>query len=242
MLAARRSSPAALLFAWCGAVAFAVALIFFLHSYLVRFGEPARLDARGAPVAANVLLFSIFALHHSFLARTGLKTRVQRLVGRSLERSLYTWTASLLFLLVCWYWQPVPGTLYHLSGLAAVPGYALQGIGLAITARASAKLDVLDLAGVRAVLSAGGRDAAPPPALETEGLYGLVRHPVYLAWFLFVFGAPHMTMTRLVFAFTSTAYLAIAIPFEERSLIQTFGPDYRAYRQRVRWRMIPGVY
>ena len=32
-----------------------------------------------------------------------------------------------------------------------------------------------------------------------------------------------MTMTRLTFAVLSTAYLAIAIPFEERGLLDVFG-------------------
>jgi protein-S-isoprenylcysteine O-methyltransferase Ste14 len=59
---------------------------------------------------------------------------------------------------------------------------------------------------------------------------------------LFVFGPPDMTMTRLTFAIISTLYLAIAIPFEERSLVETFGGEYASYRGKVRWRMIPGFY
>ncbi|HTM27343.1 MAG TPA: hypothetical protein VL225_19230, partial [Vicinamibacterales bacterium] len=61
-------------------------------------------------------------------------------------------------------------------------------------------------------------------------------------WALFVFGAPLMTGTRAVFAVVSTLYLAIAIPFEERALIQVFGDAYRGYQQRTRWRLIPGVW
>ena len=107
-----------------------------------------------------------------------------------------------------------------------------------LTARGSARLDVLDLAGVRAVSPA----PVPHVPLQTHGVYGFVRHPVYFAWVLMVVGTPHMTMTRLTFAVISTTYLAIAIPFEERGLLDVFGSEYRDYQKRVRWRIIPGVY
>ena len=57
-----------------------------------------------------------------------------------------------------------------------------------------------------------------------------------------VFAAPHMTLTRFTFAAVSTAYLAIAIPFEERALVRLFGAQYSDYQRAVKWRMIPGLY
>ena len=51
-----------------------------------------------------------------------------------------------------------------------------------------------------------------------------------------------MTSTRLLFAVISVAYLVVAIPFEERSLVAHFGSPYEAYRRQVRWRMLPGIY
>jgi protein-S-isoprenylcysteine O-methyltransferase Ste14 len=45
-----------------------------------------------------------------------------------------------------------------------------------------------------------------------------------------------------VFAVVSTLYVAMAIPWEERALLDTFGAAYEAYRGTVRWRMMPGVY
>ena len=81
---------------------------------------------------------------------------------------------------------------------------------------------------------------AEHPPLTTRGLYGFVRHPLYFAWALFVFATPTMTGTRAAFAVISTAYLMIAIPWEERDLVATFGQEYEAYRRRVKTRMIPG--
>jgi protein-S-isoprenylcysteine O-methyltransferase Ste14 len=229
--------------AWSGALAFAASLLWFVYSYLVRFGVPAPPGARVAPVLVNVLLFSIFALHHSVLARPRIKEVVTPLLPRGLERSIYSWVASLFFLGVCTWWQPVPGVLYDLAGMWRFVALSLQVLGIALTIRASNALDVLDLAGVRPLQRAlGTAEDAAPPTLSTRGLYGFVRHPLYFSWALFVFATPTMTGTRAAFAVISTAYLMMAIPWEERGLAATFGPQYDDYRRRVRTRMIPWVY
>jgi protein-S-isoprenylcysteine O-methyltransferase Ste14 len=59
---------------------------------------------------------------------------------------------------------------------------------------------------------------------------------------LVVFGAGHMTANRFAFAVISTAYVLIAIPWEERSLRQAFGAAYADYARTVRWRVVPFVY
>jgi protein-S-isoprenylcysteine O-methyltransferase Ste14 len=234
--------PGALAFAWSGALLFATSLLVFLHAYLVTFGHQAADEPALPNIWFDVGLFTFFALHHSLLARSGAKTLIARIVHPELERATYVWASSLLLIVVCRWWRAVPGELYRLTGPLAVGGYLIQFTGIVLTARSASAIDVLDLAGVRPVLDAReGRQAAHVP-LETAGLYGFVRHPLYFAWVLFVFGTPHMTMTRFVFATVSTVYLAVAIPFEERSLIRLFGEEYRHYRRRVRWRMIPGLY
>jgi methanethiol S-methyltransferase len=256
MSAFSRASTIALAFAWCGGAVFAGSLLFFLYSYLITFGRPAESASTIEPLVIDSVLFTVFALHHSVFARPAVKNRLAAFLSAPLERSIYTWIASLLFIVVCAAWRRVPGDLYQLSGLAAIAGYTAQLIAILLIARSSARLDVLDLAGIRPFLStrtgaspfdvaqgdpelAEGSEHVP---LVNTGLYGFVRHPLYFAWALLVFAAPHMTMTRLTFALLSTAYLAIAIPFEERALVRIFGPQYREYQRRVRWRMIPGVY
>jgi protein-S-isoprenylcysteine O-methyltransferase Ste14 len=237
-----QGSPTLSLFAWSGAIVFAGSLLWFLYCYAVRFGVAAPEGPILRPLLIDIGLFSAFALHHSVLARSAVKAAIGRRLGPGLERSLYTWIASLLFIAVCSFWQPVPGRLYVLGGGWAVLGYALQCAGLILTLRGASAVDLLDLAGVRPVRLAAGGSAPTHVPLATSGLYGFVRHPLYFAWVLLVFGAPSMTATRATFAIVSTIYLAAAIPWEERSLVDTFGPDYEAYRRKVRWRMIPGVY
>ena len=239
----RSSRHTSLVVAWTGAALFAASLAWFAYCYLVRYGHPAPPGPLVRPVLINVLLFSAFALHHSLLARSAAKQMVRSIVPGELERSLYTWVASLLFLGVCAGWQPVPGVLYRLSGVWELAAYAVQLLGFLLTLRAARALDVLDLAGVRAVQRSADTASKPDmPTLSTHGLYGFVRHPLYFAWALFVFSTPTMTGTRASFAIISTAYLMLAIPWEERALVETFGQEYEGYRRRIKTRMIPWVY
>ena len=233
----------ALAIAWTGTLAFAASLLWFVYSYVVRFAEVEPDGARFTPLVIDLALFTAFALHHSVLARSSVKATLTPLLPPGLERSTYTWVASLLFIAVCTWWQPVPGVLYDINGPARIFAWSLQGIGIVMTVRASNALDILDLAGVRQFQRATGSvEQKPRPPLTTRGLYGFVRHPLYFSWALFVFATPTMTGTRAAFAIISTAYLMLAIPWEERGLVATFGPEYEAYRQRVRTKMIPFVY
>lgn len=228
--------------AWTGGLVFVISLAYFLYSYLFRFGAAVPDAPRLPRVAVDALLFSLFALHHSLFARTPFKARVRRTIPPALERSLYTWIASLLFIGVCWWWRPVPGVLYRLPDPWRWFAWAAQGSGAFLTVAGARALDVLDLAGVRDVLRA--RTGAPPVhvPLSTSGVFGIVRHPLYFGWALLVCCAPDMTATRAVFAIVSSAYVAIAITWEERGLVDTFGADYARYRRRVKWRMIPFLY
>jgi protein-S-isoprenylcysteine O-methyltransferase Ste14 len=103
-----------------------------------------------------------------------------------------------------------------------------------LTFRGVRAIDPLELAGIRT--------SGTTTVLQVTGPYRLVRHPLYLGWMLMAFGAAHMTGDRLTFAAISTLYVLIAIPFEERSLVRTFGTQYEDYRRNVRWRVVPYLY
>ena len=101
---------------------FLVSLLSFAFVYSIRLRTPAPDEGTTVRDAiTNVILFTIFAMHHSVMARTGAKAWITRQLPPNLERSVYVWIASLLFLAVSWLWRPLPGVVWQLGG----PGVAL---------------------------------------------------------------------------------------------------------------------
>ena len=133
------------------------------------------------------------------------------------------------------------GNGWQVGGGVAWVGRLVQALGVFLTIAGARAIDVLELAGLRQIggpIRAGGM----PSVFKTTGVYGLVRHPIYLGWLLMVFAEPTMTASRGVFAVVSSLYLVVAIPLEERSLAATAGPAYDNYRKTVRSRLIPFIW
>ncbi len=235
-------SPIVRALQFTGALLFVAALGAVAVAYVVRFASvtPAA-PTPGRSVVWNALTFTVFALHHSVLARSPLKQWLHVRVGPELERTLYVVIASLLLLGCVLTWQPLAGTWWTWPRGWHWIGLAVQLAGVVVTLVAARAIDIGELAGLKAPARLPVPDDGPSD-LETRGVYGIVRHPIYFGWVLMMAGAPVMTSSRLLFATVSIAYLAVAIPLEERSLVATFGQPYRDYQRRVRWRMVPGVY
>jgi protein-S-isoprenylcysteine O-methyltransferase Ste14 len=78
--------------------------------------------------------------------------------------------------------------------------------------------------------------------IVSTGLYRLVRHPIYLGYFIthVAFVAANPTFWNFAVLFVSDlAQLARAV-CEERTLAQDAA--YREYQTRVRWRVVPGLF
>jgi protein-S-isoprenylcysteine O-methyltransferase Ste14 len=218
------------IFVWTGGALFVFALAYGAYSYFIVWASPE--PGRSSSAAVDLALFALFAIHHTLFARERVKRWIAARIPPHLIRSIYVWAASLLFILVCEQWAPIGGELYRATDGAAIAHAAVQLAGVALMALSVRRIDALELAGIRQ--SSG--------TLQTTGPYGWVRHPVYLAWMLIVFGAAHMTTDRLTFAILTSLYLVIGVVFEERSLAREYPQAYDAYTHRVRSRIIPYVY
>jgi protein-S-isoprenylcysteine O-methyltransferase Ste14 len=89
-----------------------------------------------------------------------------------------------------------------------------------------------DLFGLRQTWRAFRNQPQQPLGFTTPLLYRIVRHPLYVGWFCAFWSTPTMTVTHLLFAVMTTAYILVAIQFEERDLMRAH-PEYAEYRKRV---------
>ena len=107
---------------------------------------------------------------------------------------------------------------------------------------------VLEIAGLLLALLATatlGRHLGVLPAmrgLTTQGVYAVVRHPMYAAYMLlfiaYVAGAP--SVLNATVAVAACALLVVRLRIEETMLGRQ--ADYQEYRRRVPWRLVPGCY
>jgi protein-S-isoprenylcysteine O-methyltransferase Ste14 len=223
-----------------GAVSYVSFLLTFLYAigFVGNLGVPKSLDSPATDpwptaLAINLALLSLFALQHSVMARQRFKRSLTRIVPAAVERSTYVLASSLALLLLFWQWRPLGGVVWevrHEVGRAVLYGGFVFGWVLVLVA--TLVINHFDLFGLRQTWRAFQRQSQAPVAFATPWLYRVVRHPLYLGWFFAFWSTPTMTVTHLLFAVATTAYILIAIQLEERDLIRAH-PEYAAYRARV---------
>ena len=184
-------------------------------------------------LAINSVLLGVFAVQHSVMARPWFKKAWTRIVPEPVERSTYVLLSSLAMWLLFWKWQPMGGMIWNVkSQNGQVALQALYGLGALIVLATTFLINHFDLFGLRQVWLYLRGIPYTPLGFRTPGPYRLVRHPLYVGWLVMFWSTPVMTAAHLVFAIATTAYILIAIQFEEHDLVQSLG-DYAEYRRRV---------
>jgi protein-S-isoprenylcysteine O-methyltransferase Ste14 len=228
-----------------------IAFVYGVVSYAIFFGTflyaagfvgnlivPKSLDAAPIGTFAGSLLIDLgllglFAVQHSVMARPAFKRVWTRLIPPEVERSTYVLASSLALLFLFWQWRPLGGVVWDVQdpvGRALLhAGFAFGWLLVLVT---TFLINHFDLFGLRQVwLHLRGQPYRPLP-FTTPGPYRLVRHPLYVGWLFAFWATPTMTVTHLLFAVATTAYILIAIRLEERDLV-TAHPKYDDYRARV---------
>jgi protein-S-isoprenylcysteine O-methyltransferase Ste14 len=223
-----------------GLACYAVFFATFLYAvgFIGNFAVPKSIDS--APEVpfltalwTNLALLGLFAVQHSVMARPGFKRWWTRFVPVTAERSTYVLLSSVALILLFAFWQPMGGMVWNVdSPLGRGLLYGLYAFGFALVLVSTFLINHFDLFGLRQVWLQWLGKPYTPVAFRTPFIYRYVRHPLYVGWFCVFWATPTMTAAHLVLALATSAYMLIAIQFEERDLIAEH-PEYAEYRRRV---------
>jgi methanethiol S-methyltransferase len=236
-----------LIFFAYGIVSYLIFLATFLYAiaFVGGFLVPTRLDGPlettlSRAFLIDCMLLAVFAVQHSVMARKWFKERWVTIVPWTIERSTYVLFASLALLLLFWQWQPIGFPIWSVENdvLRAII-WTFFGAGWLTVLIVTFLINHFDLFGLRQVWLPLVGKPWTPIAFRTPLPYRHVRHPLYLG-FLFAFWmTPDMTLAHLVFAIATTAYILLAIQFEEADLLHDHGAAYANYRKQVPM-IVPG--
>jgi protein-S-isoprenylcysteine O-methyltransferase Ste14 len=223
-----------------GAFAYVLFLLTFL--YLIGFVAdvfvPKSVD-RGAPpngetaVLIDLLLIALFGVQHSVMARPRFKAWLTRYVPKPIERSTFVLVTCVVFALMFWLWEPLPGRVWSIDGALAWVILTVAAAGWALVLLSTFVIDHFELFGLKQVIAFALRREPVPARFAERSVYRWVRHPLMLGFLVAMWATPVMTLGHLIFAAGYTVYVLIALQIEERDLVAMHGADYRDYRRRV---------
>ncbi len=229
-----------LLFFVYGVASYLIFLATFLYAiaFVGGFAVPSRLDGPlqttlPAALAIDCPLLTIFAVQHSVMARRWFKERWTQIVPWAIERSTYVLCASLALLLLFWQWRPIGMPIWssRTQPRASCSGRCSRA-GWATVLIVTFLINHFDLFGLRQVwLPLVGRPYTPvafrtPLPVPLRPPSALLRLPARVlddadddA------GAPRVRVA-------TTAYIVLAIQFEERDLVHEHGAAYAGVSSR----------
>ncbi len=224
-----------------GVLSYAVFFLTYLYAigFIGNMYVPKSMDAPArAPFwqgfLIDALLLGLFAVQHSVMARPWFKRALTRYIPEPAERSTYVLASSILLIALFAFWEPIGGTIWNVTEPSIRTALNVAfGFGFALVLVTTFLINHFDLFGLRQVwLYLTGK---PYTHLEfrTPLFYKYVRHPLYVGWMIAFWATPTMSGAHLLFAILCTAYMLVAIRWEERDLVMVHGAKYESYRNSV---------
>lgn len=211
----------------------------YLMGWLVNIVVPRSIDSlptQNVLIAAtiNAVLFLIFGLQHSVMARPNFKEWWTQFIPAELERSVYVLSSGVALTVLMFFWQPMGIMVWDIQepGMQSVL-YVLYAIGWMTLVGSTFALNHFDLFGLRQVWMSFREQPYEHLEFSTPGPYKLVRHPLYVGWITLAWATPTMSVAHLIFAMATTGYILVALRYEERDLATFHGDLYADYRKRV---------
>jgi protein-S-isoprenylcysteine O-methyltransferase Ste14 len=175
-------------------------------------------------------LIALFGLQHSLMARPLFKNTVVRGLPPAFERCTYVHMANLALFTMILAWQPLAAPIWAVTGTAANLLWVVLALGWVILFAGAWSFGINDLLGLAGMRAWQHGSSTPSAKLKTGWLYRVVRHPMYVGVLMGVWVTARMSVGHVLLALGLTAYVLIAMRYEERDLLHRFGERYQAWR------------
>lgn len=197
-----------------------------------------------------IFICLVFALIHSITVAQWFKRLCVRFLGETFlrvwYRFLYTVVSALTGAAAIYLIVQVPDrVLWEVPFWLRWLLHGVQVAGFLFGARAFQYLDTWEFMGIRQVWRffsrkevSGNLEGMTDRELVTTGVYGIVRHPLYVAGLIIFTFSPVITVNGLTITVLADLYFLFGMFIEERRFLRVYGDRYREYMQQVP-RMLP---
>jgi len=186
---------------------------------------------------ANGLLIVQFPLAHSALLSRAGGRFLARLVpgphGRTLATTTYAIIASVQLSALFVLWTPSGIIWWQAEGVAFWALAAANAAAWLLLVKASFDAGAEVQSGALGWMSLMAKVRPVFPDMPTQGLFRVIRQPIYVAFALTLWTVPVWTPDQLALALSLTAYCLLAPRLKERRFQQRYGDRFRRYRYGV---------
>ena len=211
-----------------------VGMILIMLGALSFTGGPIHIDNPWVAGLFDIALLIAFGVQHSVMARGWFKEWWVRIIHPSMERSTYVLATGLVLLPVLMVWQPLPTALWSIGAPPVRHALTVVAImGWAYLFMATFAINHFELFGLQQVWRHFRGQAPASLPFRERWMYRFDRHPIMTGLLIGIWVTPEMTLGHMLFAVSSTVYVAIGVYFEERALRRQWGETYEAYSQRA---------
>lgn len=187
--------------------------------------------------AANAALVVQFPLVHSLLLTPRGGRWLARAIpgphGATLATTTYAIVASAQLLALFVLWTPSGIVWWRAEGAALWAISAAYAASWLLLLKASFDAGAEVQSGALGWMSLMARVRPVFPDMPTDGLFRVIRQPIYVAFALTLWTVPVWTPDQLALAVGYTAYCLLAPRLKERRFEARYGERFRRYRDRV---------
>jgi protein-S-isoprenylcysteine O-methyltransferase Ste14 len=203
------------------------------------FGMSRSLGALEAPWSwvANAVLLAQFPIVHSFLLTRKGRALLARLApprtGATLSSTTYVTIASLQAFALFAFWSASGKIRWQAHGAALAVLTVLYAGSWLLLAKAMFDAGLALQTGSLGWVALLRNKKPIYPKMPENGLFRLIRQPIYVAFALTLGTVPTRTPDQLVIAIVLSTYCLMGPLFKEARFRRIYGPAFDAYAQRI---------